>query len=161
MDCILLYCDNIDKSSAKLAFFQSEKFFETANIFCKGSLFPLRNIFINALPTALTVKKHSILESIFYDVMPRFVSSGIPQYLYEFHADLFHIGYLEFNEKLPKILTLDDLAFGFNLWLLACCLSTIGFICEVFKKKFTKALKDFIGLFYLLKYLKEGVSRNQ
>lgn len=160
MDCIKLYCDNINKSSAKLAFFQSEKFFDTANIFCKGSLFPLKKVFINALPTALIVKRNSILESVFYEVMPQFVSSGIPQYLNKFHADLFHIGYREFNEKIPKVLTVDDLAFGFNLWFMACCLSIIGFICEVFKYFVVKVLKNFIGIFCILKFIKGGTIRN-
>jgi len=56
---------------------------------------------------------------------------------------------------------LDDLAFGFILWMTACGISIIGFVAEHLSvllhdgcKALVSWIKDFIGLFFVLYLIK-------
>ena len=153
IDGINLYCNSIHNSSEKLAFFYTKIFFELANVYCGGSLVLVKNVIINAIPVGIAADRYSILESVFVDAMRQFVSSGIPQYLNHFHADMISTKYQESEEKCPKVLTLDDLAFGFNLWLIACCVSICGFLCEIIKHYSFKIFQNYIGLLFILNSL--------
>jgi len=53
----------------------------------------------------------------------------------------------------PKVLTIDDLSFGFVLWLCACGISAAGFVLEIFVFQLRKVLRTFIGLWGILMIL--------
>lgn len=42
---------------------------------------------------------------------------------------------LETLKSAPKVLCVNDLTFGFNIWLGFCCLSTIVFVAEIMAKR--------------------------
>lgn len=65
---------------------------------------------------------------MFDKMIDKFIPTGIMQHLidnYFFKKLIF-----EDTEEDQKELTLADLAFGFNIWLVACFLSLLGFIAE-------------------------------
>lgn len=103
---------------------------------------------MNAIPAALNMNTNSILHKIFSKVMDRIISAGIPQYL-ESKADLFFGTYQEFKKKIPKVLSLDDLSFGFILWMYACAISIFGFLIE--------CSRDYLGLFCLMYNLMQNL----
>lgn len=64
------------------------------------------------------------------------VDTGIMKYLVDFYLN--RVGYLKVFD-IPKVLKLDDLEFGFNIWLAFCGFSLLAFMMEkIFKpvKKF-------------------------
>ena len=83
----------------------------------------------------------------------------------ELHESFFLKIYHKTNLKIPRILTLDDLAFGFILWMIACGISTIGFVAEhsrLFVKKILIPLilwlKDVVGVIFMLYLIKNRVN---
>jgi hypothetical protein len=65
------------------------------------------------------------------EVMQKFIPMGIIQHSYELHNWICLRPIIEPEVNDPKVLTLDDLEFGFILWLTACGLSIFGFLCEI------------------------------
>ena len=121
---------------------------------CKGSLIPVKNFHMNAISGGLGMVKNSILYPIFDDVMRNLIPSGIPQYLPIYHSKLLFGGYEESDEKLPKVLSLDDLAFGFILWLIACGISITAFTVELMIHGVIRTSKKILGLYVLLVILR-------
>ncbi|KAL7013040.1 hypothetical protein ACKWTF_015167 [Chironomus riparius] len=85
---------------------------------------------------------NSILHPIFIDVMDRMIASGVLQYLETFSSEALFGKYQEVEDNLPKVFALDDLSFGFILWIYACGLSISVFLFE--------CLKEVLGLICLL-----------
>ena len=153
MECIKFYCANINNSLAKLAFFVSPQFFTTANSICKGSLIQVKNFHMNTLSGFLTFRRFLFLEPLLGEVMERIVTAGIPQYFDKFYTDSFLRKYEEINENSPKVLTLDDLFFGFSLWLSACGISIVGFLLEILIHSVDQKLRLCIGLVLILDFI--------
>jgi hypothetical protein len=150
-----LYCSSINNSSAKLAFFLPTKLVNSFSSSCQGSLVAVKNFYMNAIPCSYAMVKNSILYPYFEEVMDKLIPSGIPQYLPDFHAYLLYGNYENSEENFPKILTIDDLSFGFILWLIACGISICGFLGEIVVILVIKILKDAMGLLLLLNSLKK------
>ena len=144
MECIKFYCDNINNSSAKLAFYVDPVFYKTASSICRGSLIQVKNVRMNVIQGLISFRTLDVLEISLIDVMKQLVTAGIPQYFDSYYSDNFLGRYEEIKEKTPKVLTLDDLLFGFNLWLCACGFSTIGFVIEILFYIFYKILKKYV-----------------
>jgi len=123
------------------------------NSICNGSLTPVKNFQMNAVPCTFGMVKHSILYPYFEEIMDKLIPSGIPQYLPDFHALLMYGNYETINEKMPKVLTLNDLSFGFILWMIACGMSMIGFVGEILIFYLSRILKNIVGLWMVLKLI--------
>ncbi|KAL7015192.1 hypothetical protein ACKWTF_016332 [Chironomus riparius] len=149
-----LYCSSIHNSSDKLAFFLPTKLVNSYSSSCHGSLAPIKNFHMNTIPGAFAMTKNSILYPYFEDVMEKLIPSGIPQYLPDFHAFLLYGNYKNLDMETLKVLTLDDLSFGFILWLIACAISMIGFLIEIVFASISKAFKSVVGLILLLQAIK-------
>lgn len=76
---------------------------------------------------------------MFIQIIDNLIPTGVMKYLIEEH----YTRKWKFAkvEKGPKVLAVDDLAFGFNIWLGSCLVSTLGFIIEIFIKFMTKPTK--------------------
>lgn len=76
---------------------------------------------------------------MFIKILDNLIPTGVLKYLIEEH----YTKKWKFAkvEKGPKILAVDDLAFGFNIWLGSCLVSTLGFIVEIFIKFMRKPTK--------------------
>jgi len=121
---------------------------------------------MHAIPGGLGMFRNSILYPIFDKAMKILIPSGIPQYLPEFHENLFLTRYHDLSVKMPRILKLDDLAFGFILWLIACGISIAGFVVELLSQQIVKGtkilispLRDLIGLMILMYLIEKSLSK--
>lgn len=63
--------------------------------------------------------------------MQRFIPMGIIQHMYEFYLWMNLRQIVEVEKSNLKILSLDDLAFGFNIWLGTCGISGVSFLIEI------------------------------
>ncbi|KAL7013031.1 hypothetical protein ACKWTF_015161 [Chironomus riparius] len=128
---------------------------------CNGTLAKLKDFHMNSIPAGLGMNRNSILWPIFDEVMNKLIPSGILQYLLDAaHSSLknkFEI--MSANEA--RILTFEDLKFGFILWIIACGVSTAGFIFEhakyFFIHRIISSLKDFAGLVFVLHLVDKGM----
>lgn len=88
--------------------------------------------------------KNHFLFDVTKNVVNELIPSGIPQYLYIFHK------WIRFSRtsvykyfKSPKIFNIEDLSFGFVLWLIACGISFIVFVLEMIM--WPKVVKSWIS----------------
>ena len=144
------YCKSIDNVHPKLAFLMPIMNMLSSNSFCGGSLIPVKNFHISSLLGGLGMVKNSILYPIFDEVIRNLIPSGVPQYLRKYHERLLYGIYEELEEKAPKVLTLDDLEFGFIIWLIASGISIAAFLSEIFRFYIENLLKMHIGLAMLV-----------
>lgn len=95
------------------------------------------------------VRNHFLFEMT-EEVIDRFIPMGIIQHSYEFHVWMHdRPGYPEKISNL-KILGLEDLSFGFNIWIVTCTISVFGFLCEFLIYKMKKLMDFLIGpLFFI------------
>lgn len=144
------YCQSINRIHPKLAFFMPIMNMVSMSSVCKGSLTPIKNFYMTALPGGIGMLRNSILYPIFDDVMRKLVPSGIPQYLPVFYSNLMFGTFKDIDEKMPKVFMFNDLAFGFILWLFTCGISIMTFLGEVLGPKIRQMIGKYIGLYYLL-----------
>ncbi|KAL7015214.1 hypothetical protein ACKWTF_016344 [Chironomus riparius] len=77
---------------------------------------------------------------MFKSIVDRLIDTGVMGYLSNEHFTRKRM-YYKVQEG-PKVLGLDDLGFGFNIWFGCCCLSILAFVIEnVFKKLKSKRKK--------------------
>ncbi|CAG9810205.1 unnamed protein product [Chironomus riparius] len=76
-------------------------------------------------------------------ILVNVIESLIPTGIMNFLIEKYYTKKWKFPkiEKEPKVLTLDDLAFGFNIWLGCCLLSLVGHVAEHFVRFVTKPKK--------------------
>ena len=139
----------------KLAFFIEGIQFTAFNSFCQGSAHKLDNFHKSLDILVLFTNRNSFIYEILNEVLDKTIPTGIPQYLIKYHESVIFKNYEPVLNNSPKVLTLDDLWFGFILWLGACGISTFGFLMEHFRVWVTKHLNNLIGLWMLLKNLSE------
>lgn len=110
---------------------------------------------------AIGVPRNSILYDIMRDVSERLFEAGILQHSYQLQMDMA----FPVNPKIPedkrRILSMFDLGYGFESWLIACGISSIVFVIEILTfwlpramKKFKMLLRSLIGVNVLLNWLK-------
>lgn len=94
---------------------------------------------------------------LFDKALQSMISGGIPQWKIKFYAEYFWLTYVEPPPE-PQVLSIDDLNFGFVIWLVALGLSSLSFLCEILceiLKKSLKVLKDFLNLITFLVILRK------
>lgn len=86
------------------------------------------------------------------------IPSGIPQHLLDFglFTTYNHVHYAVVDSR--KVLSLEILEFGFVLWLAACFISLIVFLCEARMLWLRRKLRKLIGLIDFLRILRARLS---
>ncbi|KAG5666813.1 hypothetical protein PVAND_014823 [Polypedilum vanderplanki] len=106
----------------------------------------------------LEMSNNDILFSHLDYVMQNFVSNGIAKHLVDYAMWFLSRPYDVEIEDTRRILSMNDLEFGFVIWLVACFVAFLAFIYEIFnlffKRKFRNILRNIFGLFEFLKVLK-------
>lgn len=148
------YCNNYDKVMQKKAFFMEDIQYSTFNTICRGSALKLKGFREDTTITALLTNKNSFIYEFLDDFLQKTIPFGIPQYLMSFHYFMLFKHYEVLNVKEPKVLTIDDLSFGFVLWLGACGISLITFLIELFMLKLRRIIRNLIGLWNILAILR-------
>lgn len=90
------------------------------------------------------------------EVMQGLITGGIAQRTWEFYKEIY-LTLPSIPPKAPKILTLEDLNFGFFIWLAACGISSLVFFCEILVKIYEilkVKVKQLIGVFLFMRILK-------
>jgi hypothetical protein len=73
---------------------------------------------------------------MFHNIVNSLIPNGIMNYLIEnYYTKRSTFTKIKTG---PKVLSMQDLAFGFNIWLGFCLISTLSFIAEWFIKRFWK-----------------------
>ncbi|KAL7012205.1 hypothetical protein ACKWTF_014687 [Chironomus riparius] len=79
----------------------------------------------------IAMLKNNFLFKQTEEVVQRFIEMGIMQHLYEYHVWVCNRPVIAIDENKPKILTMDDLEFGFTIWIAVICASILGFLFEI------------------------------
>jgi hypothetical protein len=145
--------DQIKNESAKLAFFMTENA-ELKGILLKENLFTSTSGFIT--------RRNSFLFHSVNEALQELISGGIPQHIYKFYMEKFYPE-IEEEAKEPQKLTIDDLRYGFTIWLASFPITVLAFFLEFFYKHFTvkilnwikREIKNLIGLSLMLKFFKK------
>lgn len=149
-----LFCDEIKNSTAKLAFFLTQGHYSFLTFQCDliGIIFETK---ILRYPNGFALFQNSDIFQIFEETLQHLISSGIT--LHHDRLDERSILQKE-QEKEPKVLAINDLSFGFVVWLIACGISLLGFFVEILFKiilgKLRVSLRDLCGLYVLIKLIK-------
>lgn len=132
---------------------------DSTSSLCKGSLIPVKNFHMNAISGGIGMLKNSILYPIFDEIIKYLIPSGIPQYLPIFHLEMLLGTYKEVSENTPKVLNLNDLAFGFLLWLVACSISIAAFACEMLINRLSELTGKYLKLYFILTMVSNRLQR--
>ena len=143
------YCSQIKNSSAKLAFFIPS--FEWTVLFrmCNAVGHKLQQKFSSTV-CGLGVLENNFIFHLMNDVIDRLLPSGIPQFVYDFHDWSVHKGANYKFVKTPKVMRIDDLEFGFLLWIISCASTVIVFLLEIIMEKFIKSIRTYFGALMFL-----------
>lgn len=89
------------------------------------------------------------------DTLRKIIPAGIPQYV---RKKAFGFFFKEANQqktKIPQVLTVNDLKFGFVTWLITCLIAICAFVIELVWFYGVKGFRLTLGLFCLLKNLRK------
>lgn len=100
---------------------------------------------LNPIEYSVCVNSNNFFSAMNQKVMNALISAGIPQYFINFYTK-FDLRPILIPKKDPKVFNVDDLMFGFIIWLVACGISITVFVMEVV----FVFIRNCIGLIYLL-----------
>lgn len=150
MDLFVLFSQMTD-SSLKAAIMTTEndmKFYKTGYTDVPATLKEV----ISLVGFSICVPKNNFFTVMNQKVMNALISGGIPQYLIDFYTN-FELRPMLIPRKDPKVFDIDDLMFGFIIWLVACLISITAFLIELIVFYVT----NFIGLIWFKNLLKSKI----
>lgn len=100
---------------------------------------------------------NSFIYEVLNEVLEKTIPAGIPQHLIEYHTWLMYKKYEPNEDSEPRVLTVDDLTFGFVLWMGSCGIAILGIAFEILKFNLNKVWNSFAGLWMLSKFLRPRV----
>lgn len=114
------------------------------------------------VPLGLLFLKNNFIYYLYDEVIQGLTTAGISQHLWKIYKyDKYSVD-REPLTKSPSILTLNDLSYGFIIWLVACGLAACVFIGEhawpknfSIKKTLSEWLRNIIGLILVIKMLEK------
>jgi hypothetical protein len=110
----------------------------------------------------INMKRNSFLFHSVNEALQELISGGIPQHIYKFYMEKFYPKKIP-EAKEPQKLTIDDLSYGFTIWLASFPITVLAFLFEFFYKHFAakilnwikREIKNLIGLSLMLKFFKK------
>jgi hypothetical protein len=105
------------------------------------------------LPVLYTVR-NSFLYKKLNQILEKLIPMGIPQYLVKYHEANMFGTFIASGLNGPTVLTVEDLTYGFVLWLGACGVSTVAFLMENLWFRVTRVLWNFVNLWIILTFLR-------
>jgi hypothetical protein len=105
-------------------------FYKQMTIDCKKK--PKR--FVKSLlssPIVLKFSLNSMIAEVIEETSMWLIQGGIFTYLYEnYEWTKFIRGQTLENDSEPQVFSIENVSYGFNIWLIACAVSTLGFVVE-------------------------------
>ncbi|KAG5671218.1 hypothetical protein PVAND_001427 [Polypedilum vanderplanki] len=144
----------LEKSKIKYAFFVNEIEHASWNLTYKASLPVLENERLKK-SIALSVFKNNILQHQMNEVIDRLIPMGILKFLSDYGRWYVNRPVDAEIEDPRKILSMNDLEFGFVIFLGALAFSIVVFICELLSLSMRRFLKNLFGLFEFLRVIRE------
>ncbi|KAG5670623.1 hypothetical protein PVAND_000871 [Polypedilum vanderplanki] len=142
-----------EEVNMKLAFVVDTWIHSQLNATLKNSL-PIMKNERGVTYSAFTMfKNHMLLEHLNY-FLNQLIPSGIPKFLSDYNIWYLYRPYDQEIKDSRKILSLYDLEFGYVLWLFACFVSFVAFLCELCVFYGSKLIIIIVGIFEFLKLLK-------
>jgi hypothetical protein len=127
----------------------------------KGQMAVFMNQKLYSEFNGLSIYKNNFISHTSYSTMERLIESGIPQYFHDFVFKFILDLRTSDGNSDAKAFTLEDLSFGFTIWLYACVISGGVFVAEVlvFYTKFIamKIVRELSGLFCFISLLNERI----
>jgi hypothetical protein len=152
-----IYREQISNDTAKVAFLNlKDELIQMKRILSfNGNILEERWI---SRPTGFAIHKNHVLFQLVEDILQHTIATGIPQRRKEYYEEMITKFEPEIEDDEPKVLTLDDLSFGFNIVLIALGVSCVVFAMEIIyyqlKIKTRRWTRRFLGkLFVLLNVL--------
>lgn len=137
-------------SSSKYAFFMNDQTLLNITQLCQCKPLVLSEQ-VTSRVTGIGLPSVDLFSDIVDGFLKRLVPMGILNHLIDYHTwILYRNGIYKAVDEDPKVLTMDDLSFGFILWLIACVISTIGYLLEIARFKMRKKVRTLIGLVLFL-----------
>lgn len=112
---------------------------------------------------AVGVARNNFLFPLLNEVFDQLISGGIPQHLKKFHDErLMYVRRVraQKNETIKDSFTMDDLDYGFKIWIITCGVSSLVFLLEflvVYLKFLLSCIRNLIGLYFVALFLKKYV----
>lgn len=110
---------------------------------CKKNPLILKEVYMTSLIGVAAPKNHFLFDAL-ESTIQLLIPAGVPQYMWTFHYNTFFSSYRykEKKKKQPKVLSFDNLSFGFVVWLNVCGAATFCFFVELL---YFYLIKDFFG----------------
>lgn len=158
-EIIEMYIKSIKDDRRRLAFFMPDIIQrQLYDVFKIRGIILKQRFFVTNVGLSLT--SNHFMYPLANDVMRNLISGGIAQYLEKYHTDLVYPYYYEEEAKEPIVLNIEDLSFGFVIWLVTSGISFVIFIYEILSVRYSKGLNScqaclghFVGLISFLKIL--------
>lgn len=108
-------------------------------------------------PLGFSTIRNNFLYHLYEDVTQYLSAAGIPQWMIKVHLEWWsHPNAV--NPKGPQVLSINDLSFGFFIWLMTMGLSTAAFGFEFLIYSFGKIFVKFLGLILFLRSWKNFIN---
>ncbi len=155
--------DNYRESSEKLAFFIDDRGFLAFRLFMfnEGKKFePLKlKEELLTIPVDFVVTRNHFSFELIQEVAKLTIPFGIPQWLNKNNLHFLYGSIFDNREFGPSVLTVEDLDFGFFIWLAACGISSLTFIVEIFTLLY-RLLRRKIGEVLAIIWILKNIPRN-
>lgn len=102
-----------------------------------------------ALSVGISTIQNNFMFNIFEDSVQHLTSAGILQWMMIFYREYFFPPSSE-DPKGPQVLKVDDLSFGFEIWLIASAFALTAFVIEASAKHILKIMQNFVVLISFL-----------
>jgi hypothetical protein len=112
---------------------------------------------INFAPFAICTRKDHFFAHMSNKISNGLISGGIIQYWYSYLLD-FEAKPLQSEPMGPKVFEVEDLKFGFFVWLSACAISLAAFVVEILCKNVEKIIGNFVAISYILLFLSRNLN---
>lgn len=110
---------------------------------------------INYDSVSICTDRNHIFTPSFVKITNSLISGGIIQHWFNYLLNFEFKGLIE-PPKEPKVFEVEDLKFGFIVWLAACAISLAAFLVEIFyvwtKREIIKFVRRYSGLIFLMKF---------
>jgi hypothetical protein len=118
------------------------------NSVLNANLVPMKREKFITYPVSIGTVNSNFLTQFVKETFSRLLQNGIVQHFLEQEENIYTRNVKEPSK--PKVFTLEDLAFGFEIWLISCGISTFVFVVEIF----VFWVRSCIGILCLLKRIK-------
>jgi hypothetical protein len=100
--------------------------------------------------------KNHFTSNLISTVSGQLIDAGILQHSYAFaNWMLWRPNYKKELSIEPQVLKINDLSFGFYIWLVACGVCVVGYLLEILKFKMRRPTLKLVGLVHFLLLLRE------